>query len=232
MNSMWKMNKIDTVKQKNDCFQELIHECRCLPPGSKLSYNLRNRLEKFSLQSLREIVNRLKIGCAPLFIACKRGQLDIVEYLVTVCGADIEQKGLYEVPDDRYSFLIMNTYNHFTRYTFRSVHNVTPLWCAAVSGNLPIIKFLVEQGADINAVSDTGSTPVRSACFMTHLDIVEYLVENGADTNRPNFNGGTCLINSVQSVQLCKFLLRHGADVNARDIQNKTALHYAIQEHR
>lgn len=114
----------------------------------------------------------------------------------------------------------------------RSVHNVTPLWCAAVSGKLSVIKLLVQHGADINAVSDTGSTAVRSACFMTHLEIVEYLVENGADTNRPNYNGGTCLINSVQSAQLCKFLLKHGADVNARDIQNKTALHYAIQEHR
>lgn len=67
---------------------------------------------------------------------------------------------------------------------------------------------------------------------MTHLDIVQYLVENGADIRKANYNGGTCLINSVQSVQLCKFLLKHGADVNARDIQNKTALHYAIQEHR
>lgn len=63
-------------------------------------------------------------------------------------------------------------------------------------------------------------------------DIVEYLVENGADILRDNYNGGTCLINAVQSVELCTFLLRHGADVNARDIQNKTALHYAIQEHR
>lgn len=114
----------------------------------------------------------------------------------------------------------------------RSVHSVTPLWCAAVSGKLPIIEYLVEHGADINAVSDTGSTPVRSACFMTHLEIVQYLVAHGADINRPNFNGGTCLINSVQSAQLCKFLLKHRADVNARDIQNKTALHYAIQEHR
>lgn len=67
---------------------------------------------------------------------------------------------------------------------------------------------------------------------MSHLDIVQYLVENGADINRSNFNGGTCLINSVQSVELCQFLIKHGADVNAQDIQSKTALHYAIQEHR
>lgn len=64
---------------------------------------------------------------------------------------------------------------------------------------------------------------------MTHLDIVSYLVENGADIQRGNYNGGTCLINSVQSVQLCLYLLQHGAAVNEKDIQNKTALHYAIQ---
>lgn len=138
----------------------------------------------------------------------------IPEYLITVCNADIEQRGLYEVPDDS------------------SVHCVTPLWCAAVSGKLPIIQLLVRHGADVNAVSDSGSTPVRSACFMTHLEIVRYLTECGADINKPNYNGGTCLINSVQSAQLCAFLLEHGADVNATDIQNKTALHYAIQEHR
>lgn len=109
---------------------------------------------------------------------------------------------------------------------------MTPLWCAAVSGKLLVVDILLKHKADINAVSDTGSTPVRSACFMTHFDIVKYLVVQGADINRPNYNGGTCLINSVQSALLCEFLLQSGADVNARDIQNKTALHYAIQEHR
>jgi ankyrin repeat protein len=84
----------------------------------------------------------------------------------------------------------------------------------------------------VNSVSDTGSTPVRSACFMTHLDIVKLLVAYRADIQRPNYNGGTCLINSVQSGELCEFLLQNGANVNAQDIQNKTALHYAIQEHR
>lgn len=138
----------------------------------------------------------------------------IVEYLIDTCAANVEQRGLYEVPDDR------------------SVHNVTPLWCAAVAGKVKVVEVLTKYGADVNSVSDTGSTPVRSACFMTHLDIVKLLVSNRADIQRPNFNGGTCLINSVQSVELCEFLLQNGANVNAQDIQNKTALHYAIQEHR
>ncbi len=155
-----------------------------------------------------------KDGCSPLFVACKKGNVEIVEYLISTCGADVEQRGLYEVPDDH------------------SVHNVTPLWCAAVAGKVKVVDTLVRYGADVNSVSDTGSTPVRSACFMTHLDIVKLLVAHRADIQRPNYNGGTCLINSVQSVELCEFLLRHGANVNAQDIQNKTALHYAIQEHR
>lgn len=159
-------------------------------------------------------MTRTRDGCAPLFVACKRGNVEVVDYLITTCNADAEQRGLYEVPDDR------------------SIHNVTPLWCASVAGRLPVVKCLVQHGADVNSVSDTGSTPVRSACFMTHFDIVNYLVENGANISKPNYNGGTCLINSVQCVKLCEYLLNHGADVNAQDIQNKTALHYAIQEHR
>ena len=104
--------------------------------------------------------------------------------------------------------------------------------CFSVAGKVKVVEVLVKYGADVNSVSDTGSTPVRSACFMTHLDIVRLLVSNKADIQKPNHNGGTCLINSVQSVELCKFLLENGANVNAEDIQNKTALHYAIQEHR
>lgn len=166
------------------------------------------------IEQRKEIVSRAFDGCPPLFISCKRGNVEIVEYLIEHCQASIEQKGVYEVPDDR------------------SIHLVTPLWCAAVAGKLEVVKCLVKHGADVNSVSDTGSTPVRSACFMTHLDIVKFLVENGANILKPNYNGGTCLINSVQSVPLCEYLLKNGADVNAQDIQLKTALHYAIQEHR
>ncbi|XP_075238445.1 ankyrin repeat protein mann-cup isoform X1 [Lycorma delicatula] len=206
--------KVDLNNLKDVLFNDLIQECKHAAPGARLSYTLRTRLERYNINDRRDIVCRVKDGCAPLFIACKRGHVEIVEYLIVTCNADIEQRGLYEVPDDR------------------SVHHVTPLWCAAVSGKLPVIRCLVQHGADVNAVSDSGSTPVRSACFMTHLDIVSYLVECGADILKTNYNGGTCLINSVQSVQLCVYLLEHGASVNARDIQNKTALHYAIQEHR
>ncbi|XP_055627199.1 protein fem-1 homolog C [Toxorhynchites rutilus septentrionalis] len=193
---------------------DLIRECKASTESSHLSKGLRDRLESLPRHTRKEVVKKTRDGCSSLFIACRQGNVEITEYLITVCDADSEQKGLYEVSEDR------------------SVHCVTPLWCACVSGKLPVVKCLVRLGSNINALSDTGSTPLRSACFMTHIDIVQYLVENGADIRKPNYNGGTCLINSVQSVQLCSYLISKGADVNSRDIQDKTALHYAIQEHR
>ena len=36
--------------------------------------------------------------------ACKKGNVEIVEYLISVCQADLEQRGQYEVSDDRYKY--------------------------------------------------------------------------------------------------------------------------------
>jgi len=153
-------------------------------------------------------------GCSPLFVAAHLGRISFVNFLLDECQADIEQRGTYEVAEDR------------------SRHQVTPLWCAAVADKLEVVRTLIRHGAEVNALSDTQSTPVRSACYMTNIDIVRYLIEKGADIHRPNINGGTCLINSVQSVELCRFLIEQGASVNSVDNSGNLALHYAIREGR
>ncbi|XP_041978092.1 protein fem-1 homolog A [Aricia agestis] len=201
-------------KQYDAVFNELMQECKHSAPGARLSARLRTALERMPPAARRAVCSRTRDGCAPLFVACRRGNVELVEYLVHVCAADLEQRGVYEVPHDR------------------STHSVTPLWCAAVAGRLPVLRALADAGAALDAASDSGSTPVRSACFMTHLDVVRLLLERGADLHRPNHNGGTCLINAVQSVPLCALLLDHGARPDHQDMQLKTALHYAVQEHR
>ncbi|XP_018022689.1 protein fem-1 homolog C [Hyalella azteca] len=211
---LWPSPRDDEVAKLRRLFFELVQQIKEMGPDQGLSHLLRRRIESFSKQSRQEFVNWKSSGCTPLFLACQRGLAEVVEYLCSTCGADIELKGIYEVPEDRS--------NHF----------VTPLWCAAVAGQLEVVKMLISKGAYINSESDTGSTSVRSACYMSHISVVKFLVESGADVQKSNFNGGTCLINSVQNVELCKILLDHGANINAKDIKSKTALHYAIEEHR
>ena len=91
------------------------------------------------------------------------------------------------------------------------------MWCAAVANHLDMVKLLISLGADVNATSDSDSTPVRSACFMSNYAVVEYLISCNADIHKPNVNGGTCLINSVQSVELCNLLLRNDIDIDFTD---------------
>ena len=91
------------------------------------------------------------------------------------------------------------------------------MWCAAVANHLDMVKLLISLGADVNATSDSDSTPVRSACFMSNYAVVEYLISCNADIHKPNVNGGTCLINSVQSVELCNLLLRNNIDIDFTD---------------
>ena len=60
------------------------------------------------------------------------------------------------------------------------------LWCAAATGHLNVVKYLVEMGADVNSTTLTNSTPMRAACFDGHLDIVSYLIEKGSDIEISN----------------------------------------------
>jgi len=137
----------------------------------------------------------------------------LVEYLITKCGADVNERGIYrEVEPNKVNII------------------VPPLWCAAVTGQIDIVTILISHGADINGWSDTESTPVRSACFKNDLPMVTFLVERGANIFLANIYGGTCLINSVGCTNLTRFLISKGANVNDTDSCGLTALHYAAKE--
>jgi len=100
-------------------------------------------------------------GATPLVIACRYGNYDIVEYLLTKCHANVEQVGSVSFDGE-------------------PIEDAPPLWCAAAAGHLDIVKLLVRQGADVNKTTKTNSTPLRAACYDGHFDIVKYLIVHGA----------------------------------------------------
>ncbi|KAL4704035.1 hypothetical protein ACJJTC_015191 [Scirpophaga incertulas] len=88
------------LKSPDALFSELMRECRHNAPGARLSAKLRSALEnRLCPMGRRQLVSRTQEGCAPLFVAARRGNAELVEYLVHVCGAELEQRGVYSAGD-------------------------------------------------------------------------------------------------------------------------------------
>ncbi|AGF78238.1 ankyrin repeat-containing protein [Desulfocapsa sulfexigens DSM 10523] len=63
----------------------------------------------------------------------------------------------------------------------------TPLMKVAQSGNLTGARHIIDEGASINAFTDTGVTALMLAAKNGHLEIVKLLYEHGAEINSHSF---------------------------------------------
>lgn len=81
-------------------------------------------------------------------------------------------------------------------------------------GDLAAVKSLLDRGADVNAKSPYGSTPLFFACDRGHIEIVKLLIERGADVNvEDTFYHATALTwaTDKKRVEIIKLLLDRGA---------------------
>ena len=69
----------------------------------------------------------------------------------------------------------------------------TPLHYAASGGNVPLLKLLIENHADIDAESPNGTTPLMMAAMYGTGAAVELLLQEGADPRLKNQQGLTAL---------------------------------------
>jgi len=58
-----------------------------------------------------------------------------------------------------------------------------PIMIAARRGSLEAIKFLIGEGADVNAKDDGGTTALILATLHNHEEIIKNLIDSGADVN-------------------------------------------------
>ncbi|KAI9577582.1 protein fem-1 homolog CG6966 [Glossina fuscipes] len=147
-------------------------------------------------------------GATPLVMACRNGHLEIVDYLLTKCNADVEKVGSVSFDGE-------------------PIEDAPPLWCAAAAGHLSIVKMLVRHGANVNSTTRTNSTPLRAACFDGHFEIVKYLIRHGADFEVANRHGHTCLMIACYKghFKIAQYLLSLKAEVNRCSVKGNTALH-------
>ena len=116
----------------------------------------------------------------------------------------------------------------------------TPFLRAAQSGDLTLLRLLLEHGADPTLPTTNGTTPLMVASGIGWVEGVTYewseddtlatvrlLLELGADVNAADRDGRTALHGAAHKGRndVVRVLVDHGADLAARDHGSRDSIH-------
>lgn len=103
-----------------------------------------------------------------------------------------------------------------------------PLHMAALT-NVVLTTFLLDNGADINAVDAMGDTALANAIYRNKPDIVKVLIDRGIKTDTVNIQMDTPLHIAVErgNRDIVKMLLSKKVNINAKNSKGNTPLHFA-----
>jgi ankyrin repeat protein len=181
---------------------------------------------------------------APLYYAARCGFHDLVEHLITKHPQDVNADGgcyvrplVAALAGEHFQTADLLRHNDTdSDPNVRGEYGRNPLHAAVFSGNLEVIRILIEYDpADINARDLGGWTPLHWISEGHNLNdgsVLRLLLEHDADINVQNTNGWTPLhLASINgALEVVRLLLEHGADVEVKNNNGKTALQVAARE--
>ncbi|XP_041706435.1 ankyrin repeat family A protein 2 [Coregonus clupeaformis] len=90
----------------------------------------------------------------------------------------------------------------------------TPLMWAAAHGQIAVVEFLLQNGADPNRLAKGRESALSLACNKGYTDIVKMLIGCGVNVNEYDWNGGAPVLYAVHGnhVPCVEILLESGAD--------------------
>lgn len=118
----------------------------------------------------------------------------------------------------------------------KDVTGRTLMHISATFGNTALIKYLLKKGADINAIDNSGWTPLLCAISSGYFETALAMLESGAYPNAISESGNNALHYLLRTtevddwyVKVLMTLLDRGCNVNAENNDGNTPLHIAIQ---
>jgi ankyrin repeat protein len=111
----------------------------------------------------------------------------------------------------------------------------SPLINAVDMGDAPMVKFLLDSGADIQEKDLRGLTPLSRAVLSNYKDVVAVLLKAGANVNEPDEQGLTPLhyaaMTDYGETGIVQELLAAGAKLDIKDPDGHTAYEMAERFH-
>ena len=94
-----------------------------------------------------------------------------------------------------------------------------PLFLAAGEGRLDAVRYLLDEGANVNASEKQGHTALAEAAYYGHVDVVKELLLHGADINAVSDEGTALDIAVSRKNTEAADLLKHCGAKTGREIR-------------
>lgn len=176
-------------------------------------------------------------GQTPLYWAARRGDFHAVSLLLSAgadknsmnhCGASILTAAIMSTDRECIWKILQVDCNIDYRQKdgYVSLHH-----CCRYNVDISIIKVLLDRGADKNAQTALGHTPLMIACFNKRTAAAKFLIDNQADVDAQGKDGGCALHFAVMSGDhhIARHLLSRGAKYFLKTNNGETLLHFLAQ---